>query len=444
MVSAAPNPVYAMVRECLRDLGLDAANFGTAEWNPLGAYIAPGSSVFLLCNFVYHQRPVEDERALWAKCTHGAVLRAIADYVLIATGPEGRVLFGNSSLQSCDFERVLRETGAARVAEFYADQKLPVSPKDLRLRVAPRTLGGRVSSVTVRDDAGGVEVDLGGDSLLDAIPGAGPRQYRISDYDPGRIEQFHAAGAHRYLIHRDVLESDVVLSVPKLKTHEKVGITCALKGFVGTVGHKDCLAHHRFGNPKVGGDEYPDRFAFMRGLSRFHDWINRRASGGAIVGGAQIAERMSRRVLYRLGVIGGGAWSGNDTAWRMTLDLARIVHFADASGRMQDTPQRRHLALLDGIIAGEGQGPLAPDAVDAGTLVFADDVSLCDRIACRLMGYEPEQIRLVHEAPAVLGSSGDARVLFNGEALAEDAVKPAVGRPFATPAGWVRALGAVS
>ena len=66
------------------------------------------------------------------------------------------------------------------------------------------------------------------------------------------------------MIHRDVLEADVVIHLSKLKTHEKVGITCGLKGFVGSVGHKDCLAHHRFGPPGRGGDEYPDSQAFLR------------------------------------------------------------------------------------------------------------------------------------------------------------------------------------
>ena len=36
----APNPVFALVRGALRDLGLDAARFGTPAWNPLGDLVS--------------------------------------------------------------------------------------------------------------------------------------------------------------------------------------------------------------------------------------------------------------------------------------------------------------------------------------------------------------------------------------------------------------------
>ena len=50
-------------------------------------------------------------RDFYAKCTHGSVLRAILDYVLLAL-EEGTVRFGNAPVQSCNWERVLEETGA--------------------------------------------------------------------------------------------------------------------------------------------------------------------------------------------------------------------------------------------------------------------------------------------------------------------------------------------
>ena len=50
----------------------------------------------------------------------------------------------------------------------------------------------------------------------------------------------------------------------------------------------------------------------------------------------------------------------------------RIAHYADATGRMHDTPQRRHLSLVDGIVAGEGDGPLDPDPIRAGTIAMSD------------------------------------------------------------------------
>jgi hypothetical protein len=59
------------------------------------------------------------------------------------------------------------------------------------------------------------------------------------------------------------------------------------------------------------------------------------------------------------GYILEGSWSGNDTIWRSTLDLHHLVLHTDRHGRLHDQPQRRELALIDGIIGGEGEGPLA-------------------------------------------------------------------------------------
>ena len=443
-VSSGENPVYEQVRALLAGYGLDGARFGTPNWNPLRELIPEGSRVFVLCNFVYHRRPRESFETFHSKCIHGSVLRALVDYVLLATGSSGSVSFGNSALQSCRFDRVLAETGSDRVESFYRERNLPVRSRDLRLHIAPQNALGRVVSVTQGDDRYAVEFDLGADSLLAELQSRSVDRgrFRVADYDPRRIEAFHAGG-HRYVIHRDVLDSDVVISLSKLKTHEKVGITCGLKGFVGTVGHKDCLAHHRFGNPAAGGDEYPDSLGFLKPVSRFHDWVNEREQEASLQPAAQIVDRTIRRALRRCGALGGGAWDGNDTAWRMTLDLARIVHYGTADGEMRSQLQRRHLSLIDGVIAGEGNGPLDPSPVSAGTLVFGDDVALVDRIACRLMGFEPARIPLVREAfrrepwPITLaGDSESAECVLNGQATPESDLLPVLSRTFRPPAGW--------
>src|SRR3954447_21093207 len=98
--ASVANPVYASVRDCLRDAGLDAKNYDSASWNPLGHFIQKGQRVFVLCNFVTHRRAQKSLEAFTAKCTHGSVLRAVVDYVLLAVGPEGSVTFGNAPLQS--------------------------------------------------------------------------------------------------------------------------------------------------------------------------------------------------------------------------------------------------------------------------------------------------------------------------------------------------------
>lgn len=444
-VAPAANPVYAGVRRLFEQAGLDAPRFGSEAWNPLGAFVAPGARVFVLCNFVYHRRPQESERELQAKCIHGSVLRALIDYLLIAVGPSGRVTFGNAPLQGCSWERVLEETGAARVLDFYRRAGLPVEARDLRLVVTEGSLLGRITPVAQRNDSAAVEIDLAGESLLAELAGDPRPHFRVSDYDPRRTEAFHADGSHRYVIHRAVLEADVIVSLSKLKTHEKVGVTCGLKGFVGAVAHKDCLAHHRFGSPAGGGDEYPSAWGFLRPLSRFQDWLGKRPHGAPAQGLLEIGDRSLRRLLRRLGAVQGGAWSGNDTCWRMALDLARILHYADEDGFLHEAPQRVHLSLIDGVVGGEGEGPLAPKPVGSGVLLFGDDVVRTDRAACRLMGFDPARIPLVARAQApmrfgVAPRADDGEVVFDGRELLERSLQPIVGRSFEPPRGWRRHL----
>ena len=60
-------------------MGLDAANFGTRSWNPLGELIRPGETVLLKPNLVRQSHQFNDD---WEHIiTHGSVIRAVADYV---------------------------------------------------------------------------------------------------------------------------------------------------------------------------------------------------------------------------------------------------------------------------------------------------------------------------------------------------------------------------
>ena len=47
-------------------------------------------------------------------------------------------------------------------------------------------------------------------------------------YNPELLGENHSAGRHRYLIAREIIEADLVINLPKLKTHKKSGVTGAL------------------------------------------------------------------------------------------------------------------------------------------------------------------------------------------------------------------------
>src|SRR4029079_7607653 len=79
-------------------------------------------------------------------------------------------------------------------------------------------------------------------------------------------------------------------------------------------------------------------------------------------------------------------------------DLNRVLFFADREGVLRDTPQRRYLTIVDGIVAGEGEGPLGATPVDAGLLVGGFDPALVDVAAARAMGLDPLRIAMIREA----------------------------------------------
>jgi len=443
-ISARKNPVYRAVRECLAQAGLDSRNFGASDWNPLGAFIKPGDKVFALCNFVFHRLGGESAEGFAAKCTHGAVLRPLLDYLCLAAGKDGSVCFGNAPMQKCRWESVISETGAGRILEFYRREGMPVEAEDLRLFVAQKNRIGGISRVERRPESDGVTVELGEDSLMAGLDGIPDVRYRIMNYGTQRLEELHGRGRHAYVIHRRILEADCVFSLSKLKTHEKVGLTAALKNCVGAVGHKDSLPHHRFGSPAVGGDEYPaNRAGLLHAVSSLHDRIQKIPPDRPVGGLLRTGDRIVRKIAGKMGaVISEGGWWGNDTAWRMVLDLARIVQYAAESGKTGSSPFRKYVSLVDGIIAGEGEGPLFPDPVRAGVLFFCDNPAISDYAASLLMGFDPDRIPLIREAfkleklPLCGESPGDAAVVCNGERCLLGDLAPVLERPFMPPFGW--------
>lgn len=444
--SSGANDAYEMVRCCLHNFGADASNYGNRNWNPLGRWIKPGDKVFVLPNLVMHRRPGESPEYFAGKCTHGSVLQAVLDYATLATGDPSLVSFGNSPLQGCDYAKVSQETGATAVAEFYGRETgQHVGPHDLRLLTSQWTRFGAMVDRQYGDSNLAVDVDLGRHSMLEALYQVESEPHprlRVGDYSPGETESYHSPGSHVYVVNRRVLEADVIVSAPKLKTHQKVGITCALKGTVGTIARKECLAHHRQGGPEQGGDEYPHS-SVLRDLSSA--LTDRTASAGTDI--FSNAMRVGSKALaktLRVGPNGimGGAWHGNDTAWRMVLDIARILRYADANGVLHSEPVRKHLGFVDGIVAGEGEGPLTPAPRHEGVVLFSEDVCALDYACATVMGFDPELIPLVSHSFAldtlpITDELPDSLTLnYNGRTVAAGELRSTFQPAFVPPKGW--------
>jgi uncharacterized protein (DUF362 family) len=394
------NAIYEGVRECFRLLGLDARKFGTPDWNPLGEWIRPGMNVLVKPNLVRHFHPYGF--ATDSLYTHGSVVRAVCDYVLIALQGAGQLVIADAPLQTCNFEEVCRLSGIKHVEDYYRDCGTSIAVRDLRLvssHVQARSRLGRVlvKAENAGDPAGYTQVDLGQESLH-AEREAGSR-YRVTCYDPEKMSLHHSGGKHEYVIANTLLEADVVLNLPKMKTHHKAGLTGALKNFIGINGHKDCLPHHIQGAAGRGGDEYLHPSA-LKGID---SWIldQKERGGGVLVQkGAAIVHRALRAVHMREHENGfwEGSWYGNDTISRTTIDLNRIAMYADKQGRMCPVPQRAIFTLVDGVVAGDKDGPLAPDPRPTGLLIAGGNPVAVDLILARLMGFRWEALPTLRHA----------------------------------------------
>lgn len=394
------NPAYAGVRAALLGAGLDAARFGTPAWNPLGALVAPGRRIVLKPNFIRHWNPAPDG-TLASVITHGAILRAAADYALLAAGPSGSVEIAEAPQQDCDFGEIRRSVGLdALVAHVAQRCGRTLGLIDLRREQVETRDGIIVARHALPGDPRGYRVvDLGERSFFTGS-GLDPRRFRGADYDPGPTAEHHRGGQHAYLLSETVLSADLVVNLPKLKTHKKTGVTLAFKNLVGINGDKNWLPHHSLGSAPSGGDEFPQARLLDRARSRATELARPILARGALLGLFRALRRFENRARGGRDFVRSGNWHGNRTTWRMCLDLNRCLYYSDAHGLHLGAsgPVRTVLTILDGVVAGEAEGPLAPRDVPLGVVIAGTDPAAIDLVAVRLMGFEEEKLPKVYEA----------------------------------------------
>lgn len=392
-LSTVPNPVYAAVRRLFRSLGFDAENVGTAQWNPLKGLVKPGDVVVVKPNWVKECNLLDEDS--WEEViTHPSVLRPIVDYVLLALEGEGRVIITDGPQTDSSFGRIMERINAGSLEAHFGviPGNVRVEILDLRQEEHETRDGVVVRRRKLRGDPRGyVEYDLGLGSEFIGHRG----RYFGASFDVEETNRAHNGTTHLYRISGTVACADVVINVPKLKTHKKAGITCALKNMVGINGWKNYLPHHSEGTPSMGGDQFPwdSRRAwleyhlmgrFKRVLNRSPEWVSKIM---------RFAKRPGRVVFGDTEeVVRSGNWYGNDTLWRMVLDLNKILLYGTRDARLEDLPVRRYLAVVDGIVGGEGNGPMCPDRVDSGILLAGRNPVAVDLAAATVIGLDPRRM----------------------------------------------------
>ena len=398
-IGARPNPAYAGVRTALQLLGLDRSGFGTVAWNPLGELIRPGETVVLKPNFV---RDFRETQLGHGNCliTHGAVIRAVADYVYRALQGEGRIVIADAPQNDADFAQIRLIAGLDALQAFYRDvADFDLELYDLRPESARKIDGVIVGHEALSGDpAGYVCVDLGEHSLFAEIKHLCHLLYG-AEYDTSELRRHHHDDVHEYLVSATILGADVVISLPKLKTHKKTGLTASLKNVVGINGNKNWLPHHREGTPEQGGDQFATNGirnrlerVILNGFKQLFPMLGplRRSL-------AAPAKAIGQRVFGNTNTdtIRSGNWHGNDTTWRMVLDLNRILLYATPDGILDDRPARRVFTVVDAIVAGEGNGPLDATPKQMHAVLAGRNPVAVDAVCGRLMGIDCQRVPLL-------------------------------------------------
>ena len=139
---------------------------------------------------------------------------------------------------------------------------------------------------------------------------------------------------------RTVLEADLFVSMPKMKTHHWTGVTLAMKNLFGII-------------------------------------------PGSVYG-----------------------WPKNPLHYAGLPESILDINAALRGDRF---------AIVNGIIAMEGNGPIQGTAKHCGVLVFGDDLTAVDATTARLMRIDPSRVGYLHEADAFLGNIRRARIDQIGE-----------------------------
>ena len=406
------NEIYPAIRNLLYRLNLDRYNFGTKEWSPFRDLIRPGMTVFIKPNTVSHKHT--DHKEIFSVITHGSILRPILDYVCKALKGAGKIIIGDSQSLFSDFDKAMDVSKIGELVEWYRNQtKIPIECIDLRLHKGVRTyLYGKWGRKAVKQDSKGYRfVDLGDFSYF---KGVDPARLRIAIADHRSMYKHHSNGRHQYLYPKSFLESDVVISIPKLKTHRRTAVTLALKNFIGIPSLKDTLPHYKTGSFDEGGDQYI-HFSFRKKIcTALHDKIqsNPHIPVKALLAIVKKLIWNSHKFVSFKDEIYEGMWHGNDTLWRTLLDLSKASLFADKDGKLRRTQQRTFFCVVDGIVAGEKNGPLSPDPVMPGILIAGFNPVAIDAVGATLMGFDIEKIPLIKKA---MQEKLDCMKLFSGE-----------------------------
>lgn len=409
--------------------------------------LKPDDSVIIKPNWVMesHKSRVDE----WEHViTHPAIITAVLHKIFKKLKGAGRVSIIDGPMTEASFEKIMSRYPVDEWKSLASYYEVAFEIIDLRehewLTMNDITIQRKVLP---GDPRGKVLVDLLENNSEFYGHKKSSRGYYGADYDRAETNIAHDGHRNLYSVSRTSIEADVFINMPKLKTHRKAGITCCLKNLVGINTYKNYLPHHSEGSPADGGDQFPcdNLNALIEGplvgfLKQhcFRKPIVARCLSPLNTLGKKVFGDSSR-------VVRNGSWYGNDTVWRMILDLNKILLYANTNGTMRPGSllnAKRYIGIVDAVIAGEGEGPLSPDPVELGYVVCGTNPVAIDATCAALMGFDPLKIPTIAKAfdvehfPLCDFILENIEILINGMNYSIDNLPLAITRVLEPQYGW--------
>lgn len=387
--------------------------------------IKPTDTVVLKPNFVQERRDRDQD---WDYViTHPCVISAVIESVAPLLAGYGSIVIADAPMTQSSFQKICEHLPVPEWKACCAEYQVKFSILDLRDEEWKQS-DNHVTLERIKkegDPQGKILVNLKKEnSEFWNKKDTGQKLYG-ADYNIEETNQAHDGRNNLYSVSGTVINADVIINLPKLKSHKKAGITCCLKNLVGINTNKNYLPHHTLGTPEDGGDE----FAGNSRKNSMESVLSTRAK--RIAYRSRLASRLlvpMKKFAVRIfgdnrKTIRNGSWYGNDTLWRTILDLNKVMFYGNADGSLREDylkNRKRYIAIVDAIYGGEGNGPGDPDKKDCGCLICGCNPVAVDAAAAKIMRFDYRKIPHIAHAFEVnryklfFGSYEDIRVVTDG------------------------------
>lgn len=331
--------------------------------------------------------------------------------------PNLKIVIAECPMQWCDLNKIVTESVKRTLTNIYKYSS--VEFKDLRAYKYIKNKNNKLKEIEKVDKLESINVHLD-DSSMFFLTNSKIDKLRIMDYPLEGLKKYHTFKKHIYNFDSVYLECDYIISVPKLKTHMKAGMTGAMKNLVGTVSDKECIPHHTKGSKSSNGDCY-EKFAFDKALGEYlydcaYQCLRKYPQIYELLKGITNKGILKLRRSLNLNDNISGSWYGNITLPKSIIDINRAMIYGGLDGKLHKTPQRTLLTLMDCVLIGEENGPLAPSPKSMNTIIFSDSCMLADKVAATLLGFSIDKIHYLNKS-FIKGDfsleSGIASIIYN-------------------------------